>query len=361
MRFILLIIALLGVNFLNAQQLALYNDYLDNVQIFDGGKFQELEHLPLTSYQIGNNAIGYEDNASSFKVYYNHYSFKVSEFVSDYTVTDNLIVFNLNNQLKVFDNGDTKTLAIHAGEYRVGDDLIAFYDKQKFLLNVYYQGEIIPLDDVLASEAEPEFIVGENTLVYKDAQGYLHIFYRGELFELLYAERAKDYKAGRDIVAFVETPVDNFQAFYGGEFIQLEDFEPKSFKMGDGFVAYIDSNDYLKLFDGTETQTISFDAPEEYDVTDELLVFHVQNYFKVHWRGKTYTLESHIPESYKMDQNILAYIDEQGYLKVFDRGTKQTLSYEAINEYDCHGNTVFYNYGINSNDIYYDGEVYSGD
>lgn len=361
MRYLYAVIALCFSFTMNAQDLAIYNDYLNKVQLFDGGKFQELEHLPLESYQIGNTVLAYESNASTFKVYHNHYVFSVSDFVTDYTATDQLIGFNLNNQLKVFDEGDVKTLALHAGEYKVGDELIAFVDNQKYVFNVYYDKEIIQLDDVLASKDSTEFEVGENTLVYKDTQGYLHIFYHGEQYELLYADRTKSYKAGRDIVAFVETPIDNFQAFWHGEFYQLEDFEPQSYQTGDGFVAYIDSNDYLKIFDGNETETVSFDAPDEYHVTDELLVFTVQNYFKVRWNGKTYTLESHIPESFKMDHNVLAYIDEQGYLKVFDRGTKKTLSFESINEYNCHGNTVYYNYGVNSNDIYYNGEIYSGE
>ena len=361
MRYFIILLALFGTLCSYAQQLAVYNDYLNKVQLFDGGNFKEIEHLPLTSYQIGNNALAYEDNASSFKIYYNRYVFNISDFVSSYTATDNLIAFNLNSQLKVFDKGNTKTLTVRSGEYKTGDELIAFYDNQNHIFKVYFRGEIIELDDILTSEDDPEFEVGENTLVYKDTQGYLHIFYDGNVYDLLFGERTKEYKTGRDIVAFVETPINNFQAFYAGEFVELKSFEPKSFKMGDGFVAYIDSNDYLKLFNGEEVITVSFDAPDMYEVADELLVFTVQNYFKVFWRGKVYTLESHIPESFEMDHNILAYIDERGYLKVFDRGVQKTLSYEQINEFKCHGNTVYYSYGVKSNDIYYNGEIYSGE
>ncbi len=353
-----------------SQGLAVYTDYLNNVQLFDSGHFREIEHLPLVSYKIGNKAFAYEDNTRNFKVYYNHFIFNVSDFVSDYTVTDNLIAFNLNSQLKVFDNGSSKTLSVHvdkykagdeAFKYKAGDEVIAFYDNQDRMFKVYFNHEIYELDDLLTSTSEPDFDVGENTVVFKNAQGYFQIFYNGEMYDLLFGERTKKYKAGRDMVAFVETPVNNFQVFYKGEFMEIENFEPKSFKMGDGFVAYIDSNNYLKLFNGKETITVSFDAPTMYDVEDELLVFTVQNDFKVFWKGKSYTLENHIPKSFKMDCNILAYIDEHGYLKVFDKGIQKTLSYEAVEKYKCHGNTVYYSYGVKSNDIYYQGKTYSGE
>lgn len=374
-----------------SQQMVVYSDYLGNVQLFDGGRFEEIEHMPLKTYKIGNSSIAYEDNANNFKIYYNHYAFSIADFVTKYHVTDNLIAYNLNSQLKVFDNGSNKTLSVQADDnYKVGDDLVAFYDKLSKIFSVYYNGEIIPLDDALASDEITKFDVGENTLVYKDAHGYLHIFYQEEVYELLFAERLKSYSVGRDVVAFVETPINNFQVFMQGEFYELESFEPRSYKVGDGFVAYIDLNDYLKVFNGEETVTVSFDASEidsfntsdtvsfnesnadtfdtlSFDesniayVEDELLIYSVQNYFKVYWNKNTYTLENYIPESYEYDQNIIAYIDEHGYLKVFDRGVQKILSYEPIKEFGCHGNLVYYSFGVKSNGIYWNGKIYSGE
>ncbi len=344
-----------------AQNKALYTDYLDKVQLFDAGEFSELEHLPLKSYQIGNACIGYEDNADNFKVYYDNYTFSINSFVSDYTVTDNLVAYNLNSQLKVFDKGENTTLSVLVGSYKANDELVAFFDKQDMRFNVYWNGEIINLDDQLAGEATTEYTAGENTLIYLDSRNYLNLFYRGEIIELLYKDRAVSYKAGRDMVAWVEAPMNNFHVFYKGNFVQLETFEPKSYIVGDGFVAYIDSNDYLKVYDGNETVTVSFDTPGMYRVEDELLIYSVQNYFKVYWQGQSYTLENFIPKSYRYDMNLIAWEDEQGNLNVFDRGSRGTVSYEDITEYGCHGHTLYYSYGVKSNDIYWKGEIYTGE
>ncbi|MDA3820507.1 MAG: hypothetical protein PF590_08625 [Candidatus Delongbacteria bacterium] len=135
-----------------SQDLAIYTDYLSKVQLFEGGEFKELEHLPLNSYQIGNECLGYEDNSENFKIYYNHYTFEINSFVSNYIVTDHLVAYNLNNQLKVFDSGDKITLSVYTDLYATGDELVAFFDKQNKIFKVYYNGEIIELDDALAGD-----------------------------------------------------------------------------------------------------------------------------------------------------------------------------------------------------------------
>ncbi len=360
-KMLLLFIPLLTSFLVCSQDMAIYTDYLNKVQLFDGGEFKELEHLPLKSYQIGNECLGYEDNSENFKIYYNHYTFKINSFVSNYIVTDHLVAYNLNSQLKVFDRGDNITLSVYTDLYAAGDELVAFFDKQSKIFKVYYNGEIFELDDALAGDEITEYSVGENTLVFLDSNDYLNIFYKGEIIEMMYKDRAKSYKVGRDIIAFVESSVENFQVFYKGFFSEIESFAPKTYKTGDGFVAYIDSNDYLKVYNGNEVVTVSFDAPDIFEVKDALVIYSVQNYFKVYWNGHSYTLDSFIPDNYVYDGNVIAWENEQGNLNIFDRGQTDIISYEDLTSLTCHGNTVSFSYGVKSHDIYWNGNVYSGE
>jgi hypothetical protein len=171
----------------------------------------------------------------------------------------------------------------------------------------------------------------------------------------------KSICAGRDIVVFVEEPVNNFQAFYFGDLINLEDFEPVSFKTGDGFVAYVDANNYLKVFYNFKNEIISFDVPVFYETTDELMVFGVQNYFKVWYNEQVFTLESYIPEDYKMNNNVLAYIDQLGNLKFFNGEKVETISYEKVTGFEIHGSMVKYTFGVNSENLYFNGKTYKND
>jgi hypothetical protein len=350
---------LFGVANLQGQNLSLYNDYLNKVYVFDNGTSKQIEHLPLNSYQIGNNAIAYEDNAGNFKIYQDNYVFSINGFVSEYFVSDNLIPYRLNTQLKVFDNGQNISLTTTVGAFSGSDEIIIFYDKLEQKLKAYYNSEIYELDDGLASEELDTFISGEDIVVYRDYKGYFNIFFDGEIIQLLYAERVKEVKAGRGIVAFIEDPINNFQIFYRGEFLEVDPFEPKSFQVGDDIAAYVDNNEHLIAFYGGDIITLAFDLPQFYEVNDELVIFSIQNYFKVFWRGNVYTLESYVPNNYLANNGIVAYVDEHGYLKVFTQGKTQTVSYEQIKDFEINGNTVNYKFGVKSQNIYLNGQTFT--
>jgi hypothetical protein len=341
-----------------AQGLSVYQDYLNKVYLFDNGTVKQIDHLPLNSYKIGNNSVAFEDNSGNFKIYQHNYVFSASNFVSEYFVSDNLITFRLNSQLKVFDNKQNKNLTTNLGAFACNDDIIVFFDKQERILKAYFNEELYDLADAIAADDISDFTVGEDIAVFKNTEGYYDIFYYGEIIQLLFHERTKSFKAGRGIVAFVEEPMNSFQVFFQGDFLELDTFEPKSYKTGDNMVAYVDNNEYLMCFYNGENITVSFDAPTFYEVHDDLIVFNVQNYFKIFSRGNIYTLESYIPEKYLFNNNILAYIDEHGYLKVFENGSLNTISYEQIKDFEIHGDVVNYTYGVQSQSLYYKGKTY---
>lgn len=359
MTFVLMGLCSFGTSY--SQNISFLNDYLDNVQVFDNGNVKQIEHLPLKNYQVTNSAIAYEDNAGNFKIYHNHYLHSISNFVSNYYASDNLIGFNMNSQLKVFDDGTDMDLTLNMKDYFVDDDVIVWFDDFEKMLKVYYDKEVYDLDDALASDTMNTVILGENTVAFVDSKNYMNVFYDGIVDQICYAERVKSIAAGRDVVAFVEEPVDNFQVYYFGEFIEIENFEPVSYKTGDRFVAYIDANNYLKVFSNYKTQTISFDNPDFYEVEDELMVFSVQNYFKVFYDGNVYTLESYIPSDFKMNNNVLGYVDQMGNLKFFDGEKTTTISYESITEFDIHGSLIKYKFGVNSEQIFFNDKTYKND
>jgi len=352
------IIGIFWATSVHSQDISFFNDYLNNVEVFNAGNTKQIEHLPLKSYSISNNMLAYEDNSGNFKIYYNHYLHQISSFTSSYKTSDNLAAIKMNTQLKVFDDGSIKSLTINLTDYFLGDDILVWFDDYEKRLKAYYNKEIYNLDDALATGTMNTVTIGENIVAFVDSQGYLNIFYEGIIERICFSERVKSISAGRDIIVFVEEPVNNFQAFYFGDLIDLEGFEPVSFKTGDQFVAYVDANNYLKVFYDYSTETVSFDVPDFYETNDELMVFSVQNYFKIWHKGKIFTLESYIPKDYKMNNNVLAYIDQLGNLKFFDGDGVETISYEKVTDFEIHGSIVKYSFGVNSEQIYYQGKTY---
>ena len=53
------------------QGTAAYTDYRGAFQIFDNGIIQQLEYLPVKSFQTGGNSVAYIDNTGEFRIYYN--------------------------------------------------------------------------------------------------------------------------------------------------------------------------------------------------------------------------------------------------------------------------------------------------
>lgn len=344
-----------------SQNIAILSDYLNRVLIFDDGDMRQIEHLPIRSFQTGNHAVAYEDNTGTFKIYHNNYTHTVSNFVTEYVVTNNLITFRLNRQLKVFDNGNIRNLGVSIPYWEANEDVVVWYDDLDKMLRAYYNGEIFDLDDGLASGALREFKTGKNTIVYTDSRNNINIFYKGEVYEVCFKDRSKSIMPGQDIVAFVEDPMENFQVFYRGEFLEIEPFKPISYKLADGFVAYVDNSNYLKVFSDYSVETVSLHNPVFYEVKDQLMVYAVQNYFRVFYNGRVHNLESFIPNKYIMNNNVVVYLDQSGNLKFFQDGKTEIISYESLSDFELQGNCVLYKFGVRSENIFCNGRSYKND
>ncbi|NLA25563.1 MAG: hypothetical protein GX879_11415, partial [Bacteroidales bacterium] len=261
--------------------------------------------------------------------------------------------------LKVFDNGQNKNLSTTVKAFAANEDVIIYFDDLEYKLMAYYDSEIYELDDALGTDLIDDFACGKNTIVYRDSRDYYHIFYKSEIIDLPFHERIKSYKAGKDIVAFVEEPMNNFQVFYDFEIFELESFEPIDYDCGDNLLAYIDADNYLKVFSNNQIYTLSFDKPLFFEVVDDMVIFSVQNYFKVFLNGQVYTLENYIPNKYLANNSYITYLDDRNYLKYFADGVSKIISYEKIESFELHGASVWYSFGVHSENIYSKGKTFS--
>jgi len=166
------------------------------------------------------------------------------------------------------------------------------------------------------------------------------------------------FEAGRDIVAYIDVPDMEFKAFYRGEDYHLEDFKPNSFKAGDEMVAYVNNLGKLKLFDKGEIYEISDFEPQFYEVTDRVLVYEEQGFFKTYCNGEVYVVERYTPQPYRVDYNSIAYLDENGFIKVFQNCEPKTIHFERVKEIDLIRDLVVWVIGINKTAIYFNGQVY---
>ncbi len=354
-KMLLLITSILLITGLNAQPLAAYHNYQQHFVVFDNGTTVSVENLPVKSYQIGKNCVAWVANSGLFKVYYKGETKTLATSgVERYYTTRNLLFYFVYNQLYVFDKGNAQMLSSNVRSFAIGDELVAFYNENKRAPYVYYHGELQEIESSLIGAPISRFVAGDNVFAYfNDNTKYLKVFYDGDVQNVLQSNGQVFYKAGRNIVAYVDNSQNSFHVFYKGEVFDLEDFRPKSFKVGKDVLAYVDNTGSFKVFSDGEVQTISSFEPDVYDIQDELVVFTELEYFKVFYKNDVYELESYTPNNFQVKDGAMAYINVNGWLKAFINGKQVVVSKDLIRSFVLTYDLVLANTSGNTVKIFY--------
>ena len=356
----IILVALLFVSSVKAQHLAAYNDHMERFWAFEAGQQTQLEYLEILDYQIGGLVIAYIDNGSNLKVYRNG---EVETLITGnpirYMATDYLLGYGIYEQLNVYDNGDIKVLSTEAESYLIQDSLIAWYNRISQNVQIYYDEQIYTIEDGLIYDPIKSFKLGDNTVAYiQSSTKQFKVFYHGEIFILDDFVERMVYAAGRDIVAYMDIPDQAFKVFYMGEEYILESFEPKSFKVGDGFMVYVDNLGQLKYFDGGEVVVLTTFEPSFYDVVDFTMVFEEQGFFKTYYNDQIYVIERFIPERWKIDWNTIAYLDQTRFVRAFQNGEHVMISNEIVKEFMLFRDLIVFVEGRNRVKIHFMGQVF---
>jgi hypothetical protein len=345
-----------------SQHLGAYTDYLNHFYIFDHGKSIQVEDLKPQSFAIGGNCVLYVNNQGHLKLYENELVTKLEIGGSyKYYATDHLAAYSLYNHLKVIENGQAVTLSARCPAYRVEDSLIVFYDENLQSLRVYYNGTTEDIEDGLIGIPITDIASGDNIIAYISSRSKnFCIYYQGVKHTMLEHIKNTTFKAGKNIVAYMNSIDNTFHVFYKGEDVQLEMFPPKSFKMGDDFVAYVDNMGIFKVYYRGELIEISGFEPEKYYAEDYLLLYSEEQYFKVFYKGQITEVEGYIPKNFRLDWNSVAYTDNTKRIWLFSNNEKKFLLNEMINSFEIYRDLIIMNVKVDRNVIYYQGEFYEG-
>jgi hypothetical protein len=343
-----------------SQSLAAFLDYRHYIMVFDNEKFKEIDHLPAQSFQVGGNCIAFVTNSGEFRVYYNgNTQILADQFVSRYFALQNILVYFLYDQLYVFDNGEVKMLSSKVKNFVAGDSIVAFFNENTYCSQVYYNHQIIDIERSLAGRPVLEFKAGDNIIAYYNSNSkYLKAFYQGKLWNILQSSSDIEFDAGRNMLAYIDYSKNSFHLFNKGEIIDLEDYEPKSFKLGDDVLAYIDNLGDFKIFYEGETNTITSYEPDFYDVKDSLVIFAEQGYLKVFYKGKVVEFGNFIPEEYQAKGSSMAFIGQNGWLKAFINGEFIKVTSDLLSSFSLNYNTISINTTLNKVKIFSNGRIY---
>ncbi|MBN1158275.1 MAG: hypothetical protein JXA61_02750 [Bacteroidales bacterium] len=345
---------------LTGQQLAAFEDNQNRFFVFDDGVVKQAEYLPVASFSVGGDCILYVDSRNHLKMYQDG-SISTLEVnpVDGYQVFDYLAVYSFAGVVRIIENGRVTTVSTNTVKFQAGDSVVAFYDRSRALLAVYYKNTISKLEDGIAGSSYSGLVCGDNIVAYASYMtNDLKIFYRGEVAVAEPYFSGTRYLAGKDILVYINDSDQKMKVFYRGSVYVLEDFAPLSFQAGDGIVAYTDHTGAFKVFSEGRTTVISGFAPDFYQVCDRLVVFAEQGYFKTWHQGNVYMLENYSPPEWQAEWNSIVYRDINGNVKVFRDGEHKILTYDLVEDIQLYRDIVVVNKGMNNCNVYYKGEKY---
>ena len=244
----------------------------------------------------------------------------------------NLTAFhNYRDYFCVFDNGLIKLVEyLPVESYQIGGNAIAYIDNF-YNLKVYNEGKIIKLNVGL----NIKYFATDYLVAYSVAK-QLYVFDNKRIKTLSYWVDC--YGVSDSLIAFFDHYGYTFNIYYKGEIFILEDamdeHSVKEFKTGDNILAYINYNNYFKIFYmGKTTSVMLLDEPLIYDAGKNIVAYidELTFTFKVFYKGNFYELETFHPNSFQIGDDMVAYLDNTNYLKVFyDNKTITIILYEPV-------------------------------
>lgn len=302
----------------------------------------------------------YTDNRNTLKMYFKgEISTLEVNSPSRFESLDYLSVYSIGGIVRIVENGKISTISTNSIQYQAEDSIVTFYDANRELLAVFYKGRIQMLEDGLAGKPYNNFRTGDNLVAYVSSRTQdLKVFYKGQKQVIESFISGGSFKTGRDIVAFVNQADLKLKVFYRGEIFLVEEFQPESWQMGDGLMAYVDNTGSFKLFIDGETVDIASFAPDFYRVVNRMVIYGEQGYFKVWYNHRSYTLETYIPNDWKAEWNTIVYRDLNRNIKIFSKGENKVLTYDLAEDIELYRDVVVMNRGMNNHNVYYKGKKY---
>lgn len=340
-----------------AQPLALYVNMQNEVMVWDRGMLKKVDFLPPTNYKIGRVAIPYLDNSRTFRIYYGGSMRQVNiGFTNAFFATDNLVAYLNQKSLNVFDKGVLKNLTSLCDQYFVSDSLILYLDGFKSEYKVYYNGQILPMENFIPDSVLSTIKVADNIIAYNNFANQFCIFYHGARHQQeVYS--VGSFEAGRNTVAYMDID-KRFKIYHSGKTIVADNFPPNSYKVGDNVVAFVTNDGRFKIFYDDSVRDMGYFSPN-YLVADNIIAYKdPSGWMKIFYKGNITDMENYFPTEISAQYNSLAYINTNNTLRLFSEGEVYDVTNADLTNWQLNYDIVSYQIGQGIFKVYYKGTEY---
>jgi hypothetical protein len=243
-------------------------------------------------YQAGDSIVAFFDTESRyFLAYYNKEIHQLEDGIiyEDnrlFKVGVNMVAYvDAFQNFKVFYKGNSTSLfkitqSLHV---EVGRNIVAFVDPQKSTFQVFYNDQIIDLEQFTPKS----FQVGYEKVAYIDQMDNFKLYDNGNLYVISnFAPNTYQFKD--DILVYDQQ--GQFYTFINGEALLIENYIPVEYNVNGNLVVYIDQNGYLSIFEDGQKKILSYEKINEYTSAGDMVIFNEGvNTIKVYYHQKIYT------------------------------------------------------------------------
>jgi hypothetical protein len=348
---------------LKAQDITAFLDYRERMIVFDHGTFTELEPLRPKAIGVGGDYIAYADATGDVKLYRNGSTTRLDRSnLVEPQVTDHFFGFDVAGSLKLHDGVALHSLCGNTGGYVVEDSIAGWFDVNQSMVRAWWQGQEYELEDALANDPVRTWKSGDNLLAWvTNVERKLKVFYRGYIQDVADVfDDGVDYKAGADVVAYVDPRGMGLKAFYQGDPYDLEAFKPTSYQVGKGIVAWVDITGSLKVLEDGKVYTATSYAPQEYHVKDSIVVYRDQDRLMVFQDGKVHEVERFWPEEWGASWGALAYRGADRTVRIWRKGVGEVaLREQTAQRFTLERGLLVMYMPLNTVKVWWRGEVYT--
>jgi len=190
----------------------------------------------------------------------------------------------------------------------------------------------------------PQFVHAQGIAAYTDYRGAFQVFDRG-IFQQLEYLPVKSSRVGGNSVAYIDN-TGEFQIYYNGKkYHQLYATDLFSYYTSNYLTAY-KVGTVLYVFEKGKSDKISYFC-NQFFVGDSLVAYYDDSNYNlgVYYNGSNEPIESSLlasPQTVKAGSNVLAYVNQSGYFKVFYRGEVIDVDVSTPESFDAGRDVVAY-------------------
>jgi hypothetical protein len=335
-----------------AEGLALIEDDQNRLFIFDKGQFTQLEHNKTTKWYVGKNYAVYIDYLNNLKVYHNGKVKEISQSVTDFKATEDLITWTIANYLYVWQDGIKKEISRDARMVRARGSIIYFEDEYDNALKIYYNHQVYLFAQNHYSLQTSALSVGRGAVAVKDGDDQLFVFVKGEMQVKKFANERIYFSAGGNGVLVRNVDAGDLQLLSGTDSETLEYFAPKWFKCAYGWKVWVDNTGNFNVYEDGNKITLTYQKPLLVDYSPEGLLYENGGQLYIYHNGSDKFVCEHVPENYAFYNDLFVYHTRQAQVEVLYQGTPKIVSsipkvrfelyYDVVSLYEGKQRKVFY-------------------